>query len=104
MVPLNETEFVADLVKQLDARLILVSRNYLGSIHHSLATANSCRSRGLDVAGWVFNDHYMDYEQEIADWSGYPALFSIPFLESVSRQTVFETAGRLDLSYLYPAL
>src|SRR6201995_3711261 len=29
MVPLNEKEFVIDLVKKLDARLVLVSRNYL---------------------------------------------------------------------------
>ena len=44
MVPLNEKEFVIDLVKDLDARLILVSRNYLGSINHSLMTAAICRS------------------------------------------------------------
>ena len=59
-------------------RLVLVSRNYLGSINHSLMTAEICRQQGLDVAGWVFNDQYMDYEQEIARWSGYPALFSVP--------------------------
>ena len=29
MVPLNEQEFVIDLRKLLDARLVLVSRNYL---------------------------------------------------------------------------
>ena len=39
MVPLNEREFVIDLIKILDAKVILVSRNYLGSINHSLLTA-----------------------------------------------------------------
>src|SRR5690349_3739626 len=29
LVPLNESEFVADLIKALDAKVILVSRNYL---------------------------------------------------------------------------
>jgi dethiobiotin synthetase len=93
MVPLNEADFMIDLVKQLDARLVLVSRNYLGSINHSLQTARLCRSYGLDTAGWVFNDHYMDYEHEIADWSGYPVLFSLPLLESVTKKTI-ETAAR----------
>jgi dethiobiotin synthetase len=97
MVPLNEEEFVADLVKQLDARLILVSRNYLGSINHSLMTATCCRSHGLDVAGWVFNDQYLDYEQEIVDWSGYPALFSLPFIPAVTKQIIHETASRIEL-------
>lgn len=100
MAPLNEAEFVLDLIRQLDARVILVSRNYLGSINHSLMTAELCRQQSLDVAGWAFNDQYMNYEPEIADWSDYPILFSLPLLESVSKLTIREAAGRIDLSYL----
>src|ERR1700676_5085320 len=36
LVPLNEKDFVIDLVEKLDAKVLLVSRNYLGSINHSL--------------------------------------------------------------------
>ena len=61
-----------DLIKELGCPLVLVSRNYLGSINHSLMTAKICQQQGLDVAGWVFNDQYMNYEAEIAGWSGYP--------------------------------
>ncbi|MEI6184788.1 MAG: dethiobiotin synthase, partial [Bacteroidota bacterium] len=32
MVPLNEQEFVIDLIERLKAKVILVSKNYLGSI------------------------------------------------------------------------
>src|SRR6187399_2352796 len=53
LVPLNQQEFVVDLVRRLDARVILVSRNYLGSINHSLLTAAVCQAHGLDVAGWI---------------------------------------------------
>jgi len=79
LVPLNEREFVLDLVRRLDARVILVSRNYLGSINHSLLTAAICKTYGLDVAGWIFNDQYLHYEQEIVQWSGVPAIGSVPF-------------------------
>lgn len=81
LVPLNDTGSMADLALRLGARVILVSRNYLGSINHSLLTAEVCRARGLPVAGWVFNDRFGDYEQEIARWSGLPALASVPFRE-----------------------
>ena len=101
LAPMNENEFVADLIKELDARVVLVSRNYLGSINHSLMTAKICQQQGLDVAGWVFNDKYMNYEAEIAGWSGYPILFSIPLLDAVTKLTIRETAGRIDLGYLY---
>lgn len=104
MVPLNEKEFVIDLIKKLDAILILVSRNYLGSINHSLMSAEVCRKHRLDVGGWVFNDNYLDYEQEIADWSGYRPLFSLPFMDSISSADITQAAGRIDLSYLYSLL
>lgn len=79
LVPLTPTAFVLDLIKKLDATVLLVSRNYLGSINHSLLTAAVCKAHGLRVAGWIFNDQYLQYEQEIAQWSGIPAIASIPF-------------------------
>lgn len=85
LVPLNESEFVIDLIKKLQCRVILVSRNYLGSINHSLLTASICRQNNIDVAGWVFNDQYMDYEDEIVGWSGYPKLLSVPFTQTINK-------------------
>ncbi len=81
LVPLNEKDFMADLIHLLGSKLILVSRNYLGSINHSLLTAEVCRQYKLDVLGWVFNDRYMSYEDEIVHWSGYPRIASIPVVE-----------------------
>jgi len=95
LVPLNETYMVADLAISLKAKVILVSRNYLGSINHSLLTAAYCRSKGIDVAGWIFNDDYMNYETEIVNWSGYPSLGSIPKLGAINKTTVREQANRL---------
>jgi len=107
MVPLNEQEFVIDLVKVLDARLVLVSRNYLGSINHSLMTAAVCRNYGIDVAGWVFNDQYMNYEQEIVRWSGYQSLFSVPLMHPLSKQSILaaaETIPPQGMGYLCESL
>ncbi|HEY4108553.1 dethiobiotin synthase [Puia sp.] len=96
LVPLNDGQFMADLALALDATVILVSRNYLGSINHSLLTAEVCRMRGLRVAGWVFNDQYGDYEEEIVRWSGYPRLGSVPFRESPDREFVAGQARALQ--------
>lgn len=107
MVPLNETEFVIDLIKALDVRLILVSRNYLGSINHSLMTASLCRAAGIEVAGWIFNDQFMNYSAEIVQWSGYPDIFSLPMLETVNEKTISDVAARFRTtgkSYLYSSL
>jgi dethiobiotin synthetase len=95
MVPLNDAEFVIDLASRLEAKVILVSRNYLGSINHSLLTAQACKARKLEVLGWLFNDHYGDYEKEIVHWSGYPSLGHIPFAERPDRAFVRQEATLL---------
>jgi dethiobiotin synthetase len=84
LVPINNNEFIIDIIKALNAKVILVSRNYLGSINHSLLTAQACKQHNIDVVGWIFNDQYLNYEEEIEHWSGYKKIASIPFVASVS--------------------
>jgi dethiobiotin synthetase len=95
LVPLNEKEFVTDLIKRLNAKVILVSRNYLGSINHSLLTAQVCHQKKLQVLGWIFNDQYMDYEDDIVRWSGYPKLGSIAKLERIDKEMISAEAEKL---------
>ena len=95
LVPLNQNEFVPDLIIKLDARVVLVSRNYLGSINHSLLTAAVCKAHGLQVAGWIFNDQYLHYEAEIVHWTGIPAIASIPRAERPDAAFVREQAERI---------
>lgn len=93
LVPLNDHEFIADLIVKLNIPVILVSRNELGSINHSLLTAAACRQRGIQVAGWIFSGTYLSYEQEIVRWSGFPMLGSIPHSMNVDRSFVAAQAA-----------
>ncbi len=95
LVPLTPELMVADLAAKLKARVIIVSRNYLGSINHSLLTAAYCSNIGLQVAGWIFSDDYLSYENEIVQWSGYPSIGSVPRLNTINKQVIHEQAMRL---------
>jgi dethiobiotin synthetase len=53
-VPLNETDFVIDLIHP-NYKVIVVSRHYLGSINHTLLTIEALKNRGINIAGIVFN-------------------------------------------------
>ena len=88
MVPLNKNKFVLHLIKNLNAKVIIVSKNELGSINHSLLTAAVLKEEKINVAGWIFNEEYLRYENEIVKWSGYPAIVSIKHLTEISRQTI----------------
>ncbi len=96
LVPLNANEFVADLIQQLKVKVILVSRNYLGSINHSLLTAAVCKQYKLDVLGWIFNDQYLAYEDEIVNWSGFPKIATIPFSQTPGKLFVTEQAALIS--------
>ena len=95
-VPLNKDEFVIDLIKKLNAKVILVSRNYLGSINHSLLTASVCKQYSINVLGWIFNDQYMQYEEEIVQWSGYKKIGSVSFTSKVDKTFIKEEAEKIS--------
>lgn len=95
LVPINEKETILDLIIALNALTIVVSRNYLGSINHSLLTARELVRNNITVAGWIFNDHFMDYENEIAEWSTIARLGSIPISQHPDKQFVKEQADLL---------
>ncbi len=55
LVPLNQTETLADLALQLNIPIILVVGMRLGCINHALLTVEAIQARGLSLAGWVAN-------------------------------------------------
>ncbi|MEO8414040.1 MAG: dethiobiotin synthase [Ginsengibacter sp.] len=101
MVPLNKKEFVCTLIKKLKARVIIVSKNELGSINHSLLTAAVLRKEKIDVAGWIFNDDYLNYENEIARWTGYPVMASVKHLSEISKVSIGMEAKKIRRSLKY---
>jgi dethiobiotin synthetase len=97
MVPLTEQVFTIDFIQQLEAKVIIVARNYLGSINHALLTAQVLRQRGIPVLGWIFSGEYHSNETEVIGWSGYPLLGRIPHTALVDRAFVKEQAEKLSL-------
>jgi dethiobiotin synthetase len=95
MVPLSDGVFVSDLIRRLGLSVILVSRNYLGSINHSLLTARVCKELNIRVIGWIFNDEYLHYADEIARWTDIPALFHLPFHQNPDAKYIRLQAEKL---------
>jgi dethiobiotin synthetase len=95
MVPLNKIKLILNLIKELEAKVLIVSKNELGSINHSLLTAAVLKKEKINVAGWIFTDNYLDYESEIAGWTGYPVIGSVKHLAVISKKTIREEALKL---------
>ena len=88
LTPLNKNEHVIDLIKKLNATVIIVSKNYLGSINHSLLTSRVLQQNDINVLGWIFNEQYLDYETEIVQWSGFPWIASLRNLPEINKAVI----------------
>lgn len=55
LVPLNDSDFVIDLVPLFNAQIILVADLYLGSINHTLLTLHLLRTKKHPLKGIIFN-------------------------------------------------
>ena len=53
LVPVNEREFMTDLMSLLGLPVLIVSRSTLGTINHTLLTIEALRRRSLTIAGVV---------------------------------------------------
>ena len=54
MVPLNDRQLNTDLLRIWNLPVILVSQSYLGSINHTLLSAEALKQLGVLVAGLIF--------------------------------------------------
>jgi len=95
MVPLNKNKMMLDLIKKLDAKVIIVSKNELGSINHSLLTAGVLKKEKINVLGWIFTEEFQNYEAQIEEWSGYPEIASVKHLNNISKETIKAEAEKM---------
>ncbi len=85
IVPLTSTYSTADLAKAMGLPVLLVVRNKLGALNHTLLTLESIKAHKLTCAGIVINNHPADKEDQaregngrlLAELSGVPILFEI---------------------------
>jgi len=93
MVPLNDREFMIDLVERFADKVILVASLYLGSINHSLLSIEALQKRGLEITGIVFNGpSNLHSESIIKSFSGSVSLLHLPPDSTIDPQNVSKWA------------
>lgn len=89
MVPLNSKEFIVDIITKVNAEVVLVIQNYLGSINHSILSIDALRYRKIPVMGIVFNGppHKLS-EDIIMSYSGLKSLGRIQKESVINKEVV----------------
>jgi dethiobiotin synthase len=85
-VPVNNSQFMLDLVVQLRMPVLVAARSALGTINHTTLTVRALRDAGATVAGVVVIGHEnKDNERAIERFACAPVVGRIPHLEQVNR-------------------
>jgi dethiobiotin synthetase len=95
LVPLTSNYLVCDLIRDLGLPLLVVGRNALGTLNHTLLTLRVAKQEGISVRGVILNRCELgesnaiekEHAKIITELSGVPVLGEIPFIGNVSDES-----------------
>jgi dethiobiotin synthase len=97
LVPINDSETMADWIRRLGLPVLIVARSGLGTINHTLLTLEALRSRSLRSAGVVMvGEPNADNREAIERYGCVPVIGELPALTPLTRETLAEAARLLD--------
>jgi len=99
LVPLNDSNYVIDLAQEFEADVILVCRNYLGCINHSLLSIDYLVKNNFPVKGIVLVGNFdKAVKLAITNYSELPVLAEIPEMSEISKETILNQAQKINVS------
>ena len=99
MVPINEKgDMVVDLMSNLVDEVILVTKNYLGSINHTLMSVEILRQKNIKIKGLIFNGKTNpESERIIGKLTGLKIIAKVPFTNNITKEFVISQASNLAI-------
>jgi dethiobiotin synthetase len=89
LVPINETQLMSHLMQHLKLPVVLVCRGSLGTINHTLLSLAALRSARLDIRGAIMTGKAnLENRKAIEHYGNIQILGTVPFLETINRQTL----------------
>lgn len=98
LVPINyENQTICDLIIHLGAKTIVVVKEYLGNINHTLLTIEHLKRNHVKIAGLVFVGEELPHTWEIvSEATGLPLLFRVPMFPSIDSNTILNFANKIS--------
>ena len=97
MVPLNDKDLIIDLIKKLNLEVVLVSQNYLGSINHTLLSIEVLKTKGIKIAGIIFNGEKNEAtESYILKYTGIKYLGAVSQHKTINKEVVLSYKNRFN--------
>lgn len=97
LVPINDHQTNLDLIKKLALPVLLVSKNYLGSINHTLLTYQLLKENKIPMLGIVFNGpSNPSGEKFILNYTHLPVVLRVHQEREISPETIIRYAKSIS--------
>ncbi|MCO5229754.1 MAG: dethiobiotin synthase [Chitinophagales bacterium] len=99
MVPFNSTQLFIDILKQWNIPVILVVKQYLGNINHTILSLEALKNRNIHIIGYISNGEALpDTNEWISNYTQVPLLLEIPELEEINHKNIQSLAIQLKIN------
>jgi dethiobiotin synthetase len=100
LVPINESELMIDLMRHLNAPVVLATRTTLGTINHTLLSVRVLKDAAIELKGVVMiGDKNEENRRAIEYYGAVPVIAEIPWLANVTRASLLEIFSGLGGFY-----
>lgn len=88
MTPILKNYFVTNLINDMNLKSIIVTRNRIGTLNHTIMTCNMAKKYEVRVSGIIINEIDLDgydvnvLKDDIEDVTGIPVIGSLPFFKN----------------------
>jgi dethiobiotin synthetase len=101
LVPINDSQTMADLMVMLGLPVIVAARSTLGTINHTLLTIEALRARSLRVAGVVMiGNGNADNRAAIEHYGNVPVVGEMPRFDPLTPESLRAWASKLPKDLL----
>lgn len=100
MVPLNDHEFIMDLIEKLKVPVALVVKNYLGCINHTLLSMMALQQRKINLKYLILNGNFpQDTERIIVkNIHQKTKIIKIPHFNEITEEQIETATKQLEKS------
>ena len=96
LVPINSTQYVIDIAKQMDCEIVLVISSYLGCINHSLLSIDYLLRNQFKIKALVFNGEFEpEVKQSIVDYVKNTLIIDVPQLKELTKMAVLQISSQI---------
>jgi dethiobiotin synthetase len=91
LVPINDSELMLDLARQLGFPIVIAARAALGTINHTLLTVRALRCAKMAIKGVVIiGPRKKENERSIEHFGAIPVIGTVPWLDTINREALLK--------------